>query len=81
VAKSSSEPSSRPSNDDTAILPVRIGTAIAIAFTIYTAFTQPISPTAATGVWWFGVSLIASISGVLGLIFLQWRKNRITRYS
>jgi hypothetical protein len=73
--------SSEPSNDDTAILPVRVGTVIAIALTIFTAFTQPISPSGVDGVWWFGAALIASLSGVLGLVFLQWRKKRITQYS
>lgn len=64
-------------NDSTAILPVRIGTGIAIVSLIYCALTQPISPSEVDGVWWFGAALIASISGVLGLFFLQWRKKRM----
>lgn len=67
------------SNDETAILPVRIGTAIAIVATIGLALTQPLLPSEVTGVWWFGVGLIASASGVIGLVFLHWRAGRILR--
>ena len=66
-------------SDSTAILPVRVGTGIAVVSLIYCSVTQPISPSDAEGVWWFGVALIASISGVLGLVFLEWRKNRMLR--
>jgi hypothetical protein len=51
-------------NDETAILPVQIGTGIAIVV---------------TGIWWFGVGLIASLSGIFGLVFLHWRAGRIQR--
>lgn len=68
-------------NDSTAILPVRIGTVIAGALLIYCAFTQPIAPSDVDGVWWFGAALVASISGVLGLFFLQWREKRMQRRS
>lgn len=78
-------------SDSTAILPVRIGTGIALIALLYCAITQPISPNEVSevsevsegtgGIWWFGVALIASISGVIGLFFLQWRKNRMLRRS
>jgi hypothetical protein len=70
-------------SDSNAILPVRIGTALAIIATTVVAFIEPIFPTDVTGsstgasVWWFGVGLIASASGVVGLLFLQRRTRRI----
>ncbi|MCF8531234.1 MAG: hypothetical protein K9G69_08100 [Candidatus Nanopelagicales bacterium] len=63
-------------NDESAILPVRIGTAVAIIATLVAALTQPISPADVDGVWWFGAGLVASISGVLGLVFLHRRAQR-----
>lgn len=63
-------------NDESAILPVRIGTAVAIIATLAAALTQPISPSDVDGVWWFGAGLVASISGVLGLVFLHRRAQR-----
>ena len=66
-------------NDESAILPVRIGTAIAIISTIVLGFTQPLLPSDSDGVWWCGVGLIASLSGVIGLFFLHWRVGRIRR--
>jgi hypothetical protein len=66
-------------NDETAILPARIGTGIAIVITIVLAFTQPLLPTDLSGIWWFGVGLIASLSGIFGLVFLHWRAGRIQR--
>lgn len=70
-------------SDSNAILPVRIGTAIAIIATTIIAFIEPIFPADMTGssssttVWWFGVGLIASVSGVVGLLFLQRRNRRL----
>jgi hypothetical protein len=70
-------------SDSNAILPVRIGTVIAIISTAVIAFIEPISPAGITGsssgitVWWFGVGLIASVSGILGLIFLERRSRRL----
>jgi hypothetical protein len=71
----------KPSNDATAILPVRIGTAIAIIFTLVNVFTNPLNPNQAFNsgeVWWFGVGLFASLSGILGLVFLHWRARKMT---
>ena len=70
-------------SDSNAILPVRIGTVIAIISTTVVAFIEPISPAAITEnssgitVWWFGVGMIASVTGVLGLAFLHRRNRRI----
>lgn len=70
-------------SDSNAILPVRIGTVIAIVSTVVIAFFEPISPAEITGssssptVWWFGVGLIASVTGVLGLLFLHNRARRL----
>ncbi|MGB4324926.1 MAG: hypothetical protein WBJ33_06670 [Candidatus Nanopelagicales bacterium] len=74
------------SNDATAILPVRIGTAIALICTVIIGFTAvlnstPLGPDQARDsgqVWWFGVGLFASLSGILGLVFLHWRARKLT---
>ena len=77
-------------SDSNAILPVRIGTAIAIIATVILGFIGPILPSdvtqtssqgslgsPGTDVWWFGVGLVASISGILGLLFLHRRASRL----
>jgi hypothetical protein len=80
-------------SDSNAILPVRIGTAIAIIATVILGFIGPILPSDVTqalsqgspgspgspsiDVWWFGVGLVASISGILGLVFLHRRASRL----
>ncbi len=74
-------------SDSNAILPVRIGTAIAIIATVILGFIGPIFPSdvaqassqgsQVTEVWWFGVGLVASVSGILGLLFLHRRARRL----
>lgn len=74
-------------SDSNAILPVRIGTAVAIVATVILGFIGPIfasdvtqgSSSGAPGpdVWWFGVGLVASITGILGLLFLHRRARRL----
>ena len=66
-------------SDSNAILPVRIGTGLAILATVIAGVIGPISPSELTNseVWWFGAALIASISGGLGLLFLQRRARSL----
>ena len=74
-------------SDSNAILPVRMGTAIAIIATVILGFTEPIFPSdvtlgssqgsPGTDVWWFGVALVASVSGIIGLFFLHRRAKRL----
>ena len=66
-------------SDLNAILPVRIGTGLAIVATVIAGVTGPISPSELTNgeVWWFGAALIASVSGGLGLLFLQRRASTL----
>ena len=70
-------------SDSNAILPVRIGTVIAIIATVIIGFIGPIFPSdVASGspdilVWWFGVGLFASVSGLVGLFFLHRRSIRL----
>lgn len=67
--------------DATAILPVTIGTAISFVALIILAVTTPVNPNSlpAGDVWWFGVALIAFVSGIIGLVFLNRRKARALR--
>lgn len=70
-------------SDSNAILPVRIGTAIAIIATVIIGFIEPVFPqdvtqgASGTNVWWFGVGLVASLSGIFGLLFLHRRAARL----
>ena len=66
-------------SDSNAILPVRIGTGLAIVAMVIAGVIGPISPSELTNseVWWFGAALIASISGGLGLLFLQRRARTL----
>gem|GEM_PF-296473 len=69
-------------SDSNAILPVRIGTAIAILATAIAGFTGPISPGELVGgstgpqVWWFGAGICASLMGIVGLVFLRRRARQ-----
>ncbi len=66
-------------SDSNAIAPVRMGTAIAILATVITGFIGPISPSdlGSGEVWWFGAGLFASLSGVVGLVFLHRRARKL----
>jgi len=74
-------------SDSNAILPVRIGTAIAIIATVILGFIGPILPSdvlqgstqgsSGINVWWFGVGLVASVTGIVGLLFLHRRASRL----
>ena len=67
-------------SDSNAILPVRIGTGLAILATVIAGVVGPISPSELISgeVWWFGAAMVASVSGGLGLLFLQRRALRIS---
>jgi hypothetical protein len=70
-------------SDSNAILPVRVGTAIAIVATVVAGFIGPISPSdlgsnvSGVNVWWFGAGLFASLSGIIGSVFLQRRGRKL----
>ncbi|MDE1046627.1 MAG: hypothetical protein OR995_04165 [Candidatus Nanopelagicales bacterium] len=69
-------------SDSNAILPVRIGTGLAILATVIAGVIGPMSPNELINgeVWWFGAAMVASVSGGLGLLFLQ-RRARALRIS
>jgi len=64
------------SADQTAIPAVLSGTIVwviaLVAITATAGWTAP-----SNGIWWWGVTAIGTASGVLGLIFLFWRKSRL----
>ncbi|MEY2990525.1 MAG: DUF2530 domain-containing protein [Candidatus Nanopelagicales bacterium] len=65
-------------SDRTAIPAALVGTmAWIIALVAVTFIIGPQIPDA--GVWWWGVCLIGTISGVIGLVFLWWRRTRMLR--
>lgn len=64
--------------DHTAIPAVLIGTALWILALVLLTFTQGVDAPAGA-VWWWGVSLVGAASGLIGLIFLRWRRSRLVR--
>lgn len=65
-------------SDHTAIPAVLLGTAVwLIALAIITLVDGVDAP--ASGVWWWGVCLVGSLSGLIGLVFLRWRRSRLIR--
>ena len=64
------------SADETAIPAVTVGTALwavtLVVMTVTYGVDQPDS-----GVWWFGVAAIGTLSGVIGLAFLFNRRSRL----
>lgn len=82
IGRAGGYPCHMAASDSNAILPVQIGTAIAIVATVITGFMGPVSPnelaggSSVTQVWWFGAGLFASLSGVIGIVFLHRRARR-----
>jgi len=74
IMQSMSEPAM--SADETAIPAVTVGTALwavtLVVMTVTYGVDQPDS-----GVWWFGVAAIGTLSGVIGLAFLFNRRSRL----
>ena len=65
-------------SDRTAIPAALVGTGVwIIALIAVTFIIGPQIPD--DGVWWWGVCLIGTISGVIGLVFLRWRRARMLR--
>lgn len=62
--------------DRTAIPAVIVGTIAWIVALLSVTLTQGIGMPG-TGVWWWGVTAIGTVSGVVGLIFLRWRRSRL----
>ena len=63
-------------SDRTAIPPVMVGTIVwliaLIAVTLRDGAGIP-----AQGVWWWGVCAAGTISGLMGIAFLFWRRSRM----
>jgi hypothetical protein len=63
-------------SDQTAIPAVLVGTAVWLVVLVVLTIAVGIdAPT--TGVWWWGVSVVGSVSGLIGLVFLRWRRSRL----
>lgn len=62
--------------DQTAIPAVVVGTTLwAMTFAAIWATQGAAQPE--TGVWWWAVAAIGTLSGAIGLVFLAWRRKRI----
>ena len=65
-------------SDTDAILPVAIGTGVWLAALIALVVAKPTLDENGTA-WWIGVAAVGALSGLLGLVFLRWRKGRARR--
>lgn len=70
----STSPQRHPS-DETAILPVALGTAVWLVALVTVGFVDGTAPVDGQ-VWWFAVTVIGSLTGVFGVLFLRWRRSR-----
>ena len=62
-------------SDEDAILPVAIGTAAwLVALVVLVVLRPTLEENGAS--WWIGVAAVGAVSGLLGLVFLRWRKGR-----
>jgi len=62
-------------SDADAIVPVAVGT-IAWAIALGYLVIRGTDLAAAGHSWWIGAALVGLVSGLLGLVFLGWRRRR-----
>jgi hypothetical protein len=67
----------KPSSDTTALPAVLIGTVLWLIALVIVGIREPLAPPE-NGVWWWGVTLVGTASGVIGLPFLVRRRARLT---
>jgi len=67
----------RPSSDTTALPAVAIGTLLWLTALVVIGIREPLAPPE-NGVWWWGVTLVGTASGLIGLPFLVRRRARLT---
>lgn len=65
-------------SDQTAIPAVLIGTGAWLVALVVVGVTAGVRAPA-SGVWWFGVCVVGAASGLIGLVFLRWRRSRLIR--
>jgi membrane associated rhomboid family serine protease len=65
-------------SDEDAILPVAIGTVVWLVALVALVVMRPTLDENGTE-WWIGVAAVGAVSGLLGLVFLRWRKGRARR--
>lgn len=69
-------PTSRAAQTDAdAIVPVAIGTAV-WAVVLVVLLVQHTALESDGRQWWLGVAVVGLVSGLLGLVFLVWRRRR-----
>jgi hypothetical protein len=72
---SSSDADAMTSSDVDALLPVSIGTAAwIVALVVLLLRRDALAESGST--WWIGVAAVGTVSGLLGLVFLRWRRGR-----
>lgn len=65
-------------SDQTAIPAVLIGTGAWLVALVVVSLTAGVT-VPDSGVWWFGVCVVGFGSGLIGLVFLRWRRSRLIR--
>jgi hypothetical protein len=64
-------------SDTDAILPVSLGTIAWAIVLVALLVARPALEERGT-TWWIGAAVVGVVSGVGGIIFLRWRKGRMT---
>jgi hypothetical protein len=65
-------------SDADAILPVSIGTGVWVVLLVGLLVAKPALDAHGT-TWWIGAAAVGVVSGVGGLVFLRWRRGRMSR--
>lgn len=65
-------------SDQTAIPAVLVGTAAWLVALVVVGLSIG-ATVPEEGVWWWGVCLVGSASGLIGLVFLRWRRARLMK--
>jgi Protein of unknown function (DUF2530) len=67
-------------SDSDAILPVSIGTIVWAVLLVGLIVARPTLDENGT-TWWIGAAAVGVVSGVGGVVFLRWRRQRAARRS
>ena len=70
------QPRSSLSPDETAIPAVATGTILWVVAWVILSITSGVDQ-GTSGVWWWAVAAVGTLTGALGLAFFRWRRSRL----